>query len=336
MVEVETVLVLGAGASCDFGFPTGEGLLAQICRNLRDTQSNQYRVLCELADLYEFDASDEIVDKFYNGLERADQPSVDAWLEHNREFIDVGRWAIAMALLEAERRSNLKAKINWYKRLFRALDASYEDFHKNQLKVITFNYDRSLEKYLSDVFPYRYKQEEPADCLKELKSLKVYHIYGSLGPLEWQCDKKEDAVPYGATLDYKTVGAARAIVYRAALNIEILPPEENGIPTERTKTVLDMIRWAKAVYFLGFGFHEANLRRLGMTRHWDAVYAKKKLMGTAWELEYEALSRVERISSNELGRVPQNLVKLKINEFLERFVGWNELGLPAGLPPYTL
>ena len=150
-------------------------------------------------------------------------------LEHNREFIDVGRWAIAMALLEAERKSNLKPGKNWYKRLFTALDASYENFCKNRLKIITFNYDRSLEKYLSDVFPYKYKQEKSADCLKELKSLKVYHIYGSLGPLEWQCDKKEDAVPYGTTVDYETPGA-RAIVHRAAQNIEILRPEKNDIP----------------------------------------------------------------------------------------------------------
>lgn len=335
MVEVETVLVLGAGASYDFGFPTGEVLLGQICDMLRDPQSDKRRVLYELAE------HPDIVDRFYNGLSQADQPSVDAWLEHNREFIDVGRWAIAMVLLQAERGSNLKPKINWYKRLFRALDASYEDFHKNQLKVITFNYDRSLEKYLSDVFPYRYKQEEPADCLKKLKSLEVYHIYGSLGPLEWQCDKKEDAVPYRTTVDYKT-SEARAIVRRAARNIEILSPEENSMQyetferMERTRTVKGMISWAKAVYFLGFGFHEDNLRRLGMTRHWDELYTRKKLMGTAWELEYEDLRRMEQISSNDLGRNYQNLVKLKIDEFLKRFVGWNELGLPGGLPPYTL
>lgn len=330
MIEQNTLLILGAGASCDFGFPTGEELLRQIRDMLRDTQSYHYRVLCELTKYV------DTVDRFYNGLERADQPSVDAWLEHNPEFIDVGRWAIAMALLEAERRSNLKPKTNWYKHLFRALDASYEDFYKNQLKVITFNYDRSLEKYLSDVFPYKYKQEKPADCLKQLRLLKVYHIYGSLGPLEWQCDKKEDAVPYGATVDYKTPGAARAIVHRAAQNIEILPPEENDILTERTETVLGMIGWAKAVYFLGFGFHEANLRRLGLTRYWDVVYRGKKLVGTAYELEYEALRRVEQISSNDLGRNDRNLVQLKIYDFLRRFVGWNEPHLPAGLPCYTL
>ena len=329
MVEVETVLVLGAGASCDFGFPTGEELLRQICNMLRNTQSDQYRVLCELAKY------PDTVDRFYNGLARADQPSVDAWLEHNPEFIDVGRWAIAMALLEAERRSNLKAKRNWYKRLFRALDANYEDFCENQLKVITFNYDRSLEKYLSDVFPYKYKQENSADHLKVLKSLRVYHIYGSLGPLEWQCDKKEDAVPYGATVDYKTP-AARAIVHRAARNIEIPAPEKNDIPTERTRTVLGLIGWAKAVYFLGFGFHEANLRQLGMTRYWNAVYTGRKLMGTAWKLEYEDLSRVERISSGALGRSSKNLVQVKTHEFLTRFVGWNELDLPDGLPSYKL
>lgn len=327
MVEVETVLVLGAGASCDFGFPTGEGLLRQICNMLRNTQSEQYRALCTLAKY------PDTVNSFYNGLEQADESSVDAWLEHNREFIDVGKWAIAMALLEAEHKSKLKPEKNWYKRLFTALGASYKDFRKNQLKIITFNYDRSLEKYLSDVFPYKYKQEKLADCLKELKSLKVYHIYGSLGPLEWQCDKKEDAVPYGAKVDYKTP-QARAIVHRAARNIEILPPEKTDILTERTETVLGMIGWAKAVYFLGFGFHKANLRRLGLTENWDVFYAGKKLMGTAWELEYEALRRVEQISKNEMGR--DNLVQLKIHEFLRRCVGWNELGLPAGLPRYTL
>jgi hypothetical protein len=53
-------------------------------------------------------------------------------------------------------------------------------------------------------------------------------------------------------------------------------------------------------------------------------------------MEDEALRRVEQISNNSLGSRRQNLVQVKIHEFLRRFVDWNELGLPSGLPPYTL
>lgn len=330
MIELKTVLVLGAGASRDFGFPTGEELLRQICDMIRDKQHSRYRrVLCELA------GNDDIVDRFYNGLAQADEPSVDAWLENNQEFVDVGRWAIAMALLEAEGKSNLSPEKNWYKRLFRGLSTSYEKFRENKLKVITFNYDRSLEKYLSDVLPYKYKQQKSKDCLQELKLLEVYHIYGSLGLLEWQCKKQEDALPYGASLDYNTP-YARAIVRRAAGNIYIPTPDNDKALTERTAKVLDMIDWAEAVYFLGFGFHEANLRRLNWEDSWAAVYRDKKLMGTAYKLEYEALRTVEEMSNGGLGRMYENLVQVQIDDFLRRFVRWNEIDLPNGLPDYEL
>jgi hypothetical protein len=45
MVEVETVLVLGAGASVDYGFPAARDLLDKICDMPDKELCNRYQLL---------------------------------------------------------------------------------------------------------------------------------------------------------------------------------------------------------------------------------------------------------------------------------------------------
>lgn len=49
MIELETVLILGAGASWDYGFPTGSELVSKICTNLMDSDGPQYGLMEKLS-----------------------------------------------------------------------------------------------------------------------------------------------------------------------------------------------------------------------------------------------------------------------------------------------
>ncbi|MHC4475926.1 MAG: hypothetical protein ACYTEL_09780 [Planctomycetota bacterium] len=44
MVEIETVLILGAGAGKAFDFPTGKELVGRICDMLGDIEGEPFRI----------------------------------------------------------------------------------------------------------------------------------------------------------------------------------------------------------------------------------------------------------------------------------------------------
>src|SRR5260370_29716698 len=140
-IDARTVLVLGAGASMPFGFPSGQGLLDLIVKQAPSPRS----VLGK--NLLRCGISQDELQKFSKALQYANPISVDAFLEYRQEWIKVGKLAIAAALIPFEDESRLFADGDWYKYLFNALRAPFEDFGKNKLAVITYNYDRSFQFY---------------------------------------------------------------------------------------------------------------------------------------------------------------------------------------------
>ena len=86
MVELETVLVLGAGASRDFAFPTGSELVTRILEITGNTGYSSYNLFHELC--YCKDIS--MAKKFHDVLQKAKPLSIDALLEHNPNSL---KWA---------------------------------------------------------------------------------------------------------------------------------------------------------------------------------------------------------------------------------------------------
>jgi hypothetical protein len=71
---------------------------------------------------------------------------------------------------------------DWYQYLWSKLSASWEHFEHNNLRVISFNYDRSLEEYLTGAMMHTFGKERP-DCEAKLLNLSIEHVYGSVtGP----------------------------------------------------------------------------------------------------------------------------------------------------------
>ena len=145
MITIPTVLVLGAGASYPYGFPTAKELRILICEAFTNPNTPASRLLGE--------ASGHSPDGFFRFREaflKSGQPSVDAFLEWRPDFLAIGKLAIAYCLLPFEDESKLFTPPgnrggDWYQYLSVKLNASFEDFGSNKLSIITFNYDRSLE-----------------------------------------------------------------------------------------------------------------------------------------------------------------------------------------------
>jgi len=153
MITEPTVLILGAGASYPYGFPTAKQLKWDIC----DAFSNEKSLAPQLLDGKSDYSASEFSD-FAMALRHSGNESVDAFLEQrqkqNERVVGVGKLAIAYALIPCEDEGKLFQRDfgsrggHWYEYLFGRLNTDFRDFARNQLSIITFNYDRSLEHYL--------------------------------------------------------------------------------------------------------------------------------------------------------------------------------------------
>jgi len=310
MVDIETVLVLGAGASKAFGFPTGQELVKRICLLLN--QERYFDIFYQTAGQY----SPEMTEKFHDVLKRADPLSVDAWLEHNPEYIEVGKVAIGISLLGYEEQSDLRPQNNWYQLLSKRLDGPFEKFQDNKLSIITFNYDRSLEQYLFETFRHMHTEKSEKECKEKLNQLRILHVYGSMGCLDWQFDNPENnlrLVSYGNKLD-------RNRIYFSAEGIKIIP-QKSSSPSKEFTEAQDLISKAKALYFLGFGYSKDNMERLGI----KTLRMPQKIMGTAKGLGYQEYQEVRRMSIFNIP-IEDNLLDDKtVYEFLHDCVDLNSL-----------
>jgi hypothetical protein len=218
-------------------------LLLEICRGLRKSSS-------QLAlNLAACGFHDRALTDFGATLELSMQPSVDAFLEHRREFEALGKAAIAGALLPYEKPEALLVRAkspSWYEFLFSRM-ADTGHFIDNCLLVITFNYDRSLEHFLTSALrnSYGMPDEEIAQILRRT----IVHVYGSLGEIPL----------LGGTLDY-TGEVTPSVIQRASESIQII--YEGSRNREGLEVAQEALRQAEIVCFLGFGYHVTNLQNL--------------------------------------------------------------------------
>jgi hypothetical protein len=245
MIQKRTVLILGAGASADFGYPMGSELREMLINQLFITDGDGTPAVRMLRRL---DFSDEIIKEFREALWKSGTNSVDEFLEHRTAFISVGKAAIAEALIKFENSDNLFApRPTWYQSLFKHTNSRFEEFGDNALLIITFNYDRSLEEYLYQALLNKYGKSE-AETADALQKIPIVHVHGSLGYLPWQASGGRR---YAVTEDHEQIRLA-------ADSIKIVH-EEPGPEFQQAK---ELLRQADKIVILGFGYHESNLDRL--------------------------------------------------------------------------
>jgi hypothetical protein len=243
----KTVLVLGAGASAPYDFPTGQKLLEQVVETARNPPSGilgfGMAKLAELADALE------------------GWRSVDWFLERRsdrRDFTEMGKQLMAYRLLVHERDetlSNAAPEEDWYSYLLDPdlMETRRGKFGENKLSVVTFNYDRSLERFFFLRLKQLYGLNE-FDGVAEASKIEVVHVHGSLGDREFR------DVPYNVT------DPRSDLVQRASANIRIISEAAGPEPTPQFSRAHELLESAEAICFLGFGFHPENIARLGLAK----------------------------------------------------------------------
>lgn len=252
-IQTPTVLVLGAGASADFRFPLGYQLRDRVLQYCRQKDGREL-----LANF----AHEREIDQFYAELRYSNLRSVDAFLEKNTEFMTLGKHAIAAVLLPSESEEYLfppqAPQEHWYSLLADRLGYEHEQWALNQLSIITFNYDRSLEHFLTKVLAQRRRIKDSDVAYSVVRSLTIVHVHGMLGAYTESAPDGDEALPYGAQVNARNVSAA-------AGRVLVVSEATDTLPTfDRAHALLSS---AKRIYFLGFGFHHDNVRRLRYFQH---------------------------------------------------------------------
>ncbi|HUD48697.1 MAG TPA: SIR2 family protein [Candidatus Baltobacteraceae bacterium] len=249
MIKKPTVLVVGAGASYPYGYPVGHTLVDDIIKGATDPLSALFHDLTHV-DGYDFDGNE--VKKFARELNGSASQSVDAFLESRPDFSDMGRCAIASELMRYEKPGIIHATNEWYQYLFQQMydRRQFESFGESKVSIITFNYDRSLEFCLFTAMR-KSSLKSHAECVINFERIKIIHVHGRLGPSPIE---EHEWPPYGGS------PITPVDLSRLARQITIIHEAQDDTPEfESARSVLSQ---AERICFIGFGFHETNLRRL--------------------------------------------------------------------------
>lgn len=247
LLKKRTVLVLGAGASQPFGFPTGIQLSQQLISGLIPGHNPAYIALTAHCGFSEKDIS-----SFRDSFFKSGRNSVDAFLESRREFIGIGKSAIAAILIRYEQDTILfEFDNNWLRYVYNSLDSSFDGFGDNALAIITFNYDRSVENFFFQCLKNTDNKPD-GECKTVLERIPIIHLHGQLGLLPWQDPQGRAYTPH---LDKQTL-------MQAAHGIKIVHEDITDGRDKDFERAKLLLKNAEQILFMGFGYNRTNMARL--------------------------------------------------------------------------
>jgi hypothetical protein len=300
MFKSRTLFVIGAGASRELDLPTGNELALKI-RDGMDVRLNDLRrgEGNGSGDVQLFSEFARSAQNDVPNYERAfwlirdgilTQNSIDDFLDIHKDNLRVqriGKAAIIKYILKAERSSplffdtsNSYTKMNmsrlentWLLKFMRVLarGVALKDIEHlfDNVAFIVFNYDRCLEYFLVHALRNAYELSE-ADAVELMLKLTIIHPYGTAGDLK--ISGIRSGVEFG--------GGCDGHHQHLHLIEEIKTYTEQIDDHAELERIWDEVRRADQIAFLGFGFHDQNMRLLRP----DTPLPAKNVFGTAYHM----------------------------------------------------
>ncbi|MBN2182514.1 MAG: hypothetical protein JW715_11430 [Sedimentisphaerales bacterium] len=279
MLEKRTVFILGAGASCPYGYPSGEHLRRRICLLTSILVEKQKELISAIGTPQSYNS-------FKNKFENSSTKSIDLFMARNPKLAPIGKILIAFEIFEAEQRSLFRERAEWeqyrrkmqgyvqgqdtylmskdfqgsiwYEYLFDRLTSglatkdNLPDFSNGNLSFISFNYDRSLEYFLYESLRNSFTEVTEEQIIQCLKRFKILHVYGQIAPLRWQDDA--NGVDYHPQI-------TSSLLKGTSSNIRTIYEQQDNPELSEAKTLISQ---AEQIFFLGFGYAKENMDVLNM------------------------------------------------------------------------
>ncbi|WP_340586210.1 hypothetical protein [Erythrobacter alti] len=325
MIRTKTTLVVGAGASCELQFPDGREFLARIAAGFDfqrlgsglesddiSAMASHIAVVAKKARVKE-DMLRE-AGQVIRSAARISH-SIDAILEQHGDnplVLAVGKLAIAHYTLSTEAACPmgteprdpgdlpLRGTENWLFQLSRALvngvpRAKAESCFDN-LSIVCFNYDRSIENYLPWALHMAFGMSLTDARSLVAEKLRIIHPYGTPGKLEWQAG--DAPVANWGDVEPEDFHSVVEQIHTATER-----DQQRGFKRQMLAEVVQ----GKRLVFLGFGFDPMNCAML-----FDAPFEHNPdvlvTMPSASETERAA---VMRLLKRQAGIKDEGLVTLE-------------------------
>lgn len=277
--ERTNVIVVGAGASQEFGLPTGAQLTGVLQSDLSFKSRNDGYISGTEGDRELKRATEFLSREAGKGLssywEAALQisrnmplaPSIDNFLDTHRsepDLVAVGKLAIANAIMRAERRSKLfvdpsssYSRLNfkdcqqtWASVFFKIIAAkrdyqSFLDAMRN-ITFISFNYDRCIKQFFVNA-SLSYFELDQLRGQEVYEAIKVIHPYGNIGELYWEGRR---LAGFGVEPDGQNILCASKRIKTFTEGVE---------DTDLLASIRKPLEDADVTIFLGFHFIDINM-----------------------------------------------------------------------------
>jgi hypothetical protein len=283
MIEKRTVFILGAGASCPYGFPTARGLRGKIIREFMRVYEHllNEREKLDIPGINDGYPSLSEAKRFVTCFDVSSTESIDLFLSRHSQFEKIGKIAIALTILDAEHSSQFRERVktneDWYFLLFNRLTRELagkdgcQEFGKNSVAFVTFNYDRSLEYFLFNSLLHAFEGADSLKIEEQILRVPIIHVYGQIAPVKLHDSNEQRLLKYGRDIDrFAAVNFLNNIDYLYVVREERTNPE--------LEKAHEQIAKAERIFFLGFGYAEENLEALGLP---DTLHAEHLIYGTA-------------------------------------------------------
>ena len=141
---------------------------------------------------------------------------------------------------------------------------------RSTIAVISFNYDRTFEHFLLESLQ-NYWRFTAAEAAEILESLAIYHPYGLVGYLPWM--EKHPVAEFGK----ETEQADKLLAYAQGIKTFT----EKFDDAEEIAAIKRCVFDATRIVFLGFEFHEDNMRLLRTAKSRGPEYPSTDYYATA-------------------------------------------------------
>lgn len=276
-----TVLVLGAGASKDFGLPLGMELKQHIEGEL-NIRFNEFGSRLEtgspiMVDAFRILAQRQDTRADINPYLHASREiasamplctSIDDYLEKHQGlglYESCGKLAIAKCILESERTSILYSRrresseiqpssisLSWMTSFMqtatRGVPRSDINGAFQNLIVVNFNYDRCFEIFAYNWLKTTYRLTD-AEAIDVVENIDIVRPYGSIGAIPWRIGV--NGVEFGSDVTGEKL-------IRMSENIRTY--SESVSNNLMSSSAINRIYQSRCIVFLGFAFHRQNMK----------------------------------------------------------------------------
>lgn len=272
----KSVFVIGAGASCSYGYPSGYDLKTSIIKDSLDPLSELSKVLSSFKRVE--------VEAFAKAFSLSKLFSIDSFLQENSHFQEIGKTAIVFMILSKMKIvSSYDGKDDWYSYLFNKVIYPSIKQDRYDIAFLSFNYDLTLEEQLivsiKNTFNLSFK-----DAFLKFKKIKIHHVYGCVSELE---EVDEEIFKKCRELDL-----AKSCV-EISSKIKVMHDDRQKIPDEWMAALTS----CDYICFLGFAYDMVNIDRL--KTNWDD--SGGKIIGSSYMLTSDEASLIRKKLGNAVG-----------------------------------